>query len=41
MRTIRIVLAVAFAAFAIASWPKHEASSRPNLTFAERWVPGD
>jgi hypothetical protein len=41
MRITRIVLAVALAAFAVASWAKHDVVSRPKLTFAERWAPVD
>jgi hypothetical protein len=41
MRITRIVLAVAFAAFAVTSWAKYDAASRPRLTFAERWAPVD
>lgn len=41
MRVARIVLAVAFAAFAVAAWAKYEGSSRPNPSFAERWAPVD
>lgn len=41
MRVARIVFAIAFAAFAVASWAKYEGSSRPKLTFAERWAPVD
>ncbi len=41
MRVARIVFAIAFAAFAVASWAKYEGSSRPQLTFADRWAPVD
>ena len=41
MRVARIVFAIAFAAFAVASWAKYAGSSRPQLSFAERWVPVD
>jgi hypothetical protein len=41
MRFTRIVLAVAFAAFAVASWAKYDAVNRPRLSFAERWAPVD
>ena len=41
MRVTRIVLAVAFAAFAVASWAKYDAVSKPKLTFAERWAAVD
>jgi hypothetical protein len=35
------VLAVAFAAFAVAAWAKYDAVTKPKLTFAERWAPVD
>jgi hypothetical protein len=41
MRITRIVLAIAFAAFAVASWAKYDAASHAKLTFAERWAPVD
>ena len=41
MRVARIVIAVAFAAFAVASWAKYEGAASPKLTFAERWAPVD
>jgi len=41
MRLTRIVLAIAFAAFAVAAWAKYEAVSQPKLTFDERWAPVD
>ena len=41
MRVTRIVLAVAFAAFAVAAWAKYDAVSHPRLSFADRWAPVD
>ena len=41
MRVTRIVLAVAFAAFAVAAWAKYEGVSQPRLSFADRWAPVD
>ena len=41
MRITRIVLAVAFTAFAVAAWAKYDAISKPRLTFAERWASVD
>jgi len=41
MRITRIVLVVAFAAFAAGSWAKYDAGARPKLSFAERWAPVD
>jgi cytochrome c-type biogenesis protein CcmH/NrfG len=41
MRITRIVLAIAFAAFAVASWAKYEGVGQPKVTFAERWAPVD
>jgi cytochrome c-type biogenesis protein CcmH/NrfG len=41
MRVTRVVLAVAFAAFAVAAWAKYDAASHPKLSFAERWAPVD
>jgi len=41
MRIASIVFAVAFAAFAVASWAKYDAISKPKLSFAERWQPVD
>jgi cytochrome c-type biogenesis protein CcmH/NrfG len=41
MRITRIVFAVAFTAFAVASWAKYDAVSQPRLTFADRWAPVD
>jgi cytochrome c-type biogenesis protein CcmH/NrfG len=41
MRLTRIVLAVAFAAFAVAAWAKYDAVSHPKLSFADRWAPVD
>jgi hypothetical protein len=41
MRIARIVLAVAFAAFAVAAAAKYEAGSKSRITFAERWASVD
>ena len=41
MRTTRIVLAVLFAAFAVAAWATYDAVAKPRVTFAERWAPVD
>jgi hypothetical protein len=41
MRITRIILAVAFAAFAVASWAKYDAASKQKITFADRWATVD
>jgi hypothetical protein len=41
MRITRIVLAVAFTAFAVAAAAKYETVSKPRMTFAERWASVD
>jgi cytochrome c-type biogenesis protein CcmH/NrfG len=41
MRLTRIVLALVFAAFAVAAWAKYDAVSHPKLSFADRWAPVD
>jgi cytochrome c-type biogenesis protein CcmH/NrfG len=41
MRVARIVLAIAFAVCAVASWAKYDAIAKPKLSFADRWAPVD